>query len=91
MTKELRLAKTGNELRPKPFHYATPPNNPFAQMRSAISTPVPPGKTLTTIGTLVNDGETLLYIASVRDCVRCPLKGAMLSQTQFPPDPAQYL
>jgi transposase len=34
----------------------------------------PAGKTLTTTGTLVNDGETLLYIASVRDCVRCPLK-----------------
>jgi hypothetical protein len=34
----------------------------------------PAGKTLTTTGMLVNDGETMLYIASVRDCVRCPLK-----------------
>jgi transposase len=34
----------------------------------------PAGKTLTTTGRLVNDGETLLYISSVRDCLRCPLK-----------------
>jgi Transposase DDE domain len=34
----------------------------------------PAGKTLTTTGTLVNDGETLLYFARTRDCAHCPLK-----------------
>lgn len=34
----------------------------------------PTGKTLTTTGTLVNDGITLLYRRSKRDCVPCPLK-----------------
>ncbi|MEA3154581.1 MAG: hypothetical protein QOK44_2170 [Betaproteobacteria bacterium] len=32
------------------------------------------GKTLTTTGTLVNDGTTLLYRASRRDCGKCPFK-----------------
>ena len=31
-------------------------------------------KTLTTSGTLVNDGITLLYLGSKRDCAPCPLK-----------------
>ncbi|HSP49002.1 MAG TPA: transposase, partial [Pseudolabrys sp.] len=31
-------------------------------------------KTLTTTGTLVNDGETVLYRASTYDCGPCPLK-----------------
>ena len=34
----------------------------------------PAGKTLTTTGRLVNDGETLYYRASMRDCRCCPLK-----------------
>jgi transposase len=34
----------------------------------------PAGKTLSTSGTAVNDGTTLLYIASTRDCARCSLK-----------------
>jgi transposase len=34
----------------------------------------PTGKTLTTSGTLVNDGTTLLYRGSTRDCASCPLK-----------------
>jgi transposase len=34
----------------------------------------PAGKLLTTTGTLVNDGATLLYRASKRDCNRCSLK-----------------
>jgi transposase len=34
----------------------------------------PAGNTLKTTGRLVNDGETLLYIASTRDCRACPLK-----------------
>ena len=34
----------------------------------------PAGKTLTTTGRLVNDGETLYYTASMRDCRGCPLK-----------------
>ena len=34
----------------------------------------PAGKLLTTTGKLVNDGETLLYRASMPDCRQCPLK-----------------
>jgi hypothetical protein len=34
----------------------------------------PAGKTLTTSGKLVNDGETILYRASALDCGACPLK-----------------
>ncbi len=34
----------------------------------------PEGKTLTTTGKLVNDGETVLYRASAHDCGPCPLK-----------------
>jgi hypothetical protein len=34
----------------------------------------PAGKMLTTTGTLVNDGVTLLYRASKFDCTPCPLK-----------------
>ena len=34
----------------------------------------PGGKTLKTGGTLVNDGATLLYLASTHDCGPCPLK-----------------
>jgi len=34
----------------------------------------PAGKILTTTGRLVNDGETLLYLASTHDCRTCPLK-----------------
>jgi transposase len=34
----------------------------------------PAGKILKTTGRLVNDGETLLYLASTHDCRACPLK-----------------
>jgi transposase len=34
----------------------------------------PAGKILKTTGRLVNDGETLLYLASTHDCKACPLK-----------------
>lgn len=34
----------------------------------------PAGKKLTSTGTLVNDGATLLYLASKHDCDACPLK-----------------
>jgi transposase len=34
----------------------------------------PAGKTLETTGKVVNDGETILYRASVHDCGPCPLK-----------------
>src|SRR5512146_737250 len=34
----------------------------------------PGGKVLTTTGTLVNDGATMLYLASKRHCDRCALK-----------------
>jgi hypothetical protein len=41
----------------------------------------PSGKTLTTSGTLVNDGITLLYRGSTRDCVPCPLKARCCPNT----------
>jgi hypothetical protein len=44
----------------------------------------PAGKTLTTTGRLVNDGETLLYRASMRHCRSCPLKAHLLSKGAFP-------
>jgi len=43
----------------------------------------PAGKTLTTTGKLVNDGETLLYLASTRDCRNCPLKAQCCPKTPF--------
>src|SRR5215468_6451329 len=44
----------------------------FDKQRNVYSCPA--GKTLTTTGRLVNDGETLLYMASMRDYRSCPLK-----------------
>jgi hypothetical protein len=41
----------------------------------------PSGKTLTTSGTLVNDGITLLYRGSTRDCTPCPLKARCCPHT----------
>ena len=41
----------------------------------------PTGKTLTTSGTLVNDGTTLLYRGSTRDCASCPVKARCCPNT----------
>ena len=41
----------------------------------------PAGKTLTTTGKVVNDGETILYRASIRDCGPCPLKSKCCPKT----------
>lgn len=43
----------------------------------------PAGKTLSTSGTVVNDGTTLLYLASTRDCTLCPLKARRCPKTPF--------
>jgi Transposase DDE domain len=43
----------------------------------------PAGKTLTTTGKLVNDGETLLFLASTRDCRSCPFKTQCCPNTPF--------
>jgi transposase len=43
----------------------------------------PAGKALTTTGKLVNDGETLLYLASTRDCRGCPFKMKCCPKTPF--------
>jgi hypothetical protein len=43
----------------------------------------PAGKTLRTTGTLVNDGETLLYMASMRDCRSCLLKTQCCPKAPF--------
>ncbi len=43
----------------------------------------PANKTLTTTGKLVNDGETLLYVASRRDCRNCSLKARCCPKMPF--------
>jgi len=43
----------------------------------------PAGKHLTTTGRLVNDGETLLYMASMRHCRSCPLKAQCCPKAPF--------
>jgi transposase len=43
----------------------------------------PAGKSLTTTGRLVNDGETLLYMASMRHCRSCPLKAQCCPKAPF--------
>jgi transposase len=43
----------------------------------------PAGKPLTTTGRLVNDGETLLYMASMRHCRSCPLKAQCCPKAPF--------
>ena len=43
----------------------------------------PAGKTLTTTGTLVNDGETLLYLSRTRDCRSCLLKARCCPKMPF--------
>ena len=46
----------------------------FTYDRSGDVYRCPAGKVLTTTGTLVNDGATLMYRASKFDCAPCPLK-----------------
>jgi hypothetical protein len=43
----------------------------------------PAGKTLRTTGKLVNDGETLLYLASTRDCRGCVSKAQCCPKAPF--------
>src|ERR1700680_1411080 len=43
----------------------------------------PAGKTLTTTGTLVNDGTTLLYLARKHDCDNCELKALCCPKDPF--------
>jgi transposase len=43
----------------------------------------PAGKTLTTTGTLVNDGTTLLYLARKHDCDGCELKAMCCPKVPF--------
>src|SRR5260221_13056281 len=43
----------------------------------------PAGKVLTTTGQLVNDGGTLLYLASKRDCRNCHVKAQCCPKTPF--------
>jgi transposase len=43
----------------------------------------PAGKTLTTTGTLVNDGATLLYLARKQDCDGCELKARCCPKVPF--------
>ena len=43
----------------------------------------PAGKPLTTTGKLVNDGETLLYLASTQDCRSCLFKAQCCPKTPF--------
>jgi hypothetical protein len=41
----------------------------------------PAGRILTTTGTLVNEGTTLLYLGSTKDCAPCPLKARCCPKT----------
>src|SRR5215831_4137418 len=43
----------------------------------------PANKTLTTTGTVIDDGETLRYLASTSDCRDCPLKSRCCPKTPF--------
>ena len=43
----------------------------------------PAGKLLTTTGTVINDGETLRYVASTSDCRDCPLKVRCCPKASF--------
>ena len=43
----------------------------------------PAGKLLTTTGTVINDGETLRYLASTSDCRGCPLKAQCCPKASF--------
>jgi transposase len=43
----------------------------------------PAGKLLTTTGTLIDDGETLRYLASTSDCRGCPLKVRCCPKASF--------
>jgi transposase len=43
----------------------------------------PANKTLTTTGTVIEDGETLRYLASTSDCRSCPLKVQCCPKTPF--------
>src|SRR5262247_3802095 len=53
----------------------------FDKQRNVYTCPA--GKILTTTGRLVNDGETLLYRASMRDCRSCPLKAQCCPKAPF--------
>src|SRR5262250_1796933 len=53
----------------------------FDKQRNVYTCPA--GKTLTTTDRLVNDGETLLYMASMRDCRSCPLKAQCCPKGPF--------
>jgi transposase len=43
----------------------------------------PANKTLTTTGTVIDDGETLRYLASTSDCRDCPLKARCCPKAPF--------
>jgi transposase len=53
----------------------------FDKERNAYTCPA--GKLLATTGKLVNDGETLLYLASTRDCRSCLFKTRCCPKTTF--------
>jgi transposase len=43
----------------------------------------PANKTLTTTGTMIDDGETLRYLATTSDCRACPLKARCCPKASF--------
>ncbi len=51
----------------------------------------PADKVLTTTGKLVNDGETLLYLASTPRLPWLPIQDEVLSKDAFPQNPAKHL
>jgi len=55
--------------------------NDFHYDKATDTYTCPAGKTLSTSGTVVNDGTTLLYLARTRDCTPCPLKATCCPKT----------
>jgi hypothetical protein len=53
----------------------------FRYRESTDTYTCPAGKTLATSGTVVNDGTTLLYLGSKRDCAPCRLKDQCCPRT----------
>ena len=51
----------------------------------------PAGKLLTTTGTVIDDGETLRYLATTSDCRDCPLKVRCCPKASFRSDVARAL
>jgi hypothetical protein len=68
-------------------HFPSPTRAPFVTIPTIHFLPsedhCPAGKTLTTTGTLVNGGTTLLYLARKHDCDGCKLRAQCCPKVPF--------